>query len=93
MAEEVQKLRFAGEFPGVIGTDTAVWFYDHRVSDFPDEVLCRCKVRDQMVTCTGNTGFFVAGGSNMKIFPKSCILGQPVFVVALQVIDLSMVEG
>ena len=61
MAEKVKKLRFAGEFPGVVGTDTAVWFYDHRVSNFPDEVLCRCKVRDQMVTCTGNAGFFVTG--------------------------------
>ena len=61
MAEEVQKLCFTGEFPGVVGTDTAVRFYDHRVSDFSDEVLCRYKVRDQMVTCTGNTGFFVTG--------------------------------
>ena len=52
MAEEVKKLRFAGEFPGVIGTDTAVWFYDHRVTDFPDESF-RAGLRSehQMETC------------------------------------------
>ena len=59
IAEEIGQIFLIFQFPGITGTDAAVWFYDDRITDFFDKSFRAGLILHHMKTGSWNSSFFI----------------------------------